>query len=546
MRVALYARVSSERQADKDLSIPSQLKSMRDYVATKGWTVVREFIDAAESARTANRPEFQRMFALARKKLPEFDIILVWKLSRFARNREDSIICKSLLRKHGVQVVSLSEPIDESPSGRLLEGVIEAVDEFYSANLAQDALRGMKENASRGFCNGGIPPYGYRHEHVRIGNQPKSKLALEPQEAPIVKRMFDLCLSGLGLLEIAKTLNQEGNRTRKGNPWNKTVIHYTLKNETYAGILVFNKGPAKQVAGKMSQECIRIEHAHPAIVSEDVFQRVQAMLHERSPKVMHPRFLVSDYLLSGLVYCGHCHGKLIGSSAKSGRFHYYACQRVLKRGRSACRGGLIPRVKLEAAVLEKLKQRILTEANLISLVELVNDELSQAVRETDQRRLEIEARLEDLRARLHMLYGALETGQLTVDDLAPRIKELRIQIEEFEERRDSIDKARTGKVSLTRTQVLAQVRDFQQLLESASFLEQKSFLRSFIKRIEIPHHGEQGNGELEYTLPLVPQGTCEDGVPLPFEVLPAVQTGSPLFNKLGSPSAIAGCSLNIP
>jgi hypothetical protein len=205
----------------------------------------------------------------------------------------------------------------------------------------------------------------------------------------------------------------------------------------------------------------------------------------------------------------------------------------LKRGRAACRGGLIPRAKLEAAVLEKLKQRILTEANLISLVELVNEELSLAVRETDQRRGEIEARLEDLRARLHKLYGALETGQLTVDDLAPRIKELRTQIEEFEARRDSVDKARTGEVSLTRAEVLAQVRDFQQLLGSASFLEQKRFLRSFIKRIEIPHCGEQGNGELEYTLPLVSQGTCEDGVRSPFEVLPAVQSGSPT-NSIGS------------
>lgn len=186
------------------------------------------------------------MIALTKKKPPQFGAILVWKLSRFARNREDSILYKSLLRKHGVQIVSLSEPVDESPAGRLLEGVIEVIDEFYSANLAQDALRGMKENASRGFCNGGTPPYGYRHERVRIGTQLKSKLALEPQKAPIVKRMFDLCLSGQGLLEIAKTLSQEGSLTRGGNPWNKTVIHYMLRNETHVGTLVFNKGNARR------------------------------------------------------------------------------------------------------------------------------------------------------------------------------------------------------------------------------------------------------------------------------------------------------------
>ena len=111
----------------------------------------------------------------------------------------------------------------------MLEGMIEEIDEFHSANLAQDALRGMKENASRGFCNGGMAPYGYHQEHVHVGNQMKSKLALDTHEAPIVNRMFDLCLHGLGLLEIAKALNQEGVRTRGGNPWNKTVIHGVLR-----------------------------------------------------------------------------------------------------------------------------------------------------------------------------------------------------------------------------------------------------------------------------------------------------------------------------
>ena len=531
MRVVLYARVSSERQAEKDLSIPAQLKALRDYASTKNWRVVKEFVDAAESARTANRPEFQCMIALARKKPPQFEGILVWKLSRFARNREDSILYKSLLRKQGVQVVSLSEPVDESPAGRLLEGVIEVIDEFYSANLAQDALRGMRENASRGYCNGGTAPYGYRQERVRVGSQMKSKLTLEAREAPIVKRMFDLCLNGLGLLEIAKTVNQEGVCTRGGNPWNKTVVHYMLKNEAYAGTLLFNKAKTKQVGQSGGEGCIRIEHAHPAIVPPDAFLRVQVLLHERSPKVIHPRLLTSDYLLSGLAYCGFCNRKLIGCSAKSGRFHYYVCQRVLKRGRLACRGGFIPRVKLEAAVLEKLKQRVLTEANLTSLVELVNEELSQAARETHTRREEVQAQIEDLRARLHKLYGALETGQLSLDDLAPRIKELRSQIEESDARHSSFDATREASVRLTRAQVLSQVRDFQQVLLGGSFLERKSFLRSFIRRVVIPLNGDKGSGEMEYTLPLVPQGPGEDRTFSNFEVLSAVQVGSPLRTK---------------
>lgn len=141
MRVAIYARVSSERQ-DTDLSISAQLKALREYAARNRYHVVREFVDEAESGRSIDRPSFKQMIATARQETPPFEAILVWKLSRFARNREDSIVYKSLLRKHSIQIVSINEPVEDTPSGRLLESIIEVIDEFYSANLSQDVLRG--------------------------------------------------------------------------------------------------------------------------------------------------------------------------------------------------------------------------------------------------------------------------------------------------------------------------------------------------------------------------------------------------------------------
>jgi site-specific DNA recombinase len=132
---AIYARVSSERQ-DVDLSITAQLKSLREYAQRNGHLVVKEYVDEAESGRSIDRAGFKAMIAASRQQPPAFRVILVWKLSRFARNREDSIIYKSLLRKHGVQVVSINEPLEDTPSGRLLEGIIEVIDEFYSANLS--------------------------------------------------------------------------------------------------------------------------------------------------------------------------------------------------------------------------------------------------------------------------------------------------------------------------------------------------------------------------------------------------------------------------
>ncbi len=161
MEVALYARVSSDSQ-DVDLSISAQLKTMREFAKKYGHRVVKEFVDEAESGRTSARPAFREMIALARRPNKPFSGILVWKYSRFARSREDSILYKAMLKKAEVQVISINEPFDNSPTGRLMEAIIESLDEFYSDNLGEDVTRGMRESAARGFYLSSNPPYGYR------------------------------------------------------------------------------------------------------------------------------------------------------------------------------------------------------------------------------------------------------------------------------------------------------------------------------------------------------------------------------------------------
>ena len=241
MKVAIYARVSSEKQAEKDLSIPAQLKSLRKYAFDRNWDIENEYVDEAESARSANRPAFQEMIAEAKKKEKPFEAILVWKLSRFARNREDSIIYKSLLRKKGIGVISINEQIDDTASGRLLEGMIEVIDEFYSANLAQDTMRGMKENGNRGYFNGGVIPFGYQKTTIVVGTSRRAKLEPNPKEAPVVKRAFELALEGNGAKEIARVLNSDGYRTRAGKLFDTTVINFWLKNPAYTGNFVWNR-----------------------------------------------------------------------------------------------------------------------------------------------------------------------------------------------------------------------------------------------------------------------------------------------------------------
>ena len=203
MKVVLYARVSSEKQ-DVDLSISAQLKALRAYAESKGHEIIKEYIDAAETGCTTHRPAFREMIAAVRRPQKLFELILVWKFSRFSRSREDSIVFKAICRKHGVQVISINEPSEDTPTGRLMEAIIESLDEFYSANLGEEVRRGIKESASRGFFVTGIVPYGYRRIKVKDGEKDRSKLEPEPSQAGVVSRVFNEMLSGNGLKEVCK------------------------------------------------------------------------------------------------------------------------------------------------------------------------------------------------------------------------------------------------------------------------------------------------------------------------------------------------------
>ena len=505
MKIVLYARVSSERQAEKDISIPSQLKAMREYAAKRGWDVYESFVDEAESARSANRPAFQKMIALAKSRDHPFDAILVWKLSRFARNREDSILYKALLRKHGVQVISVSEPLDDSPAGKMLEGMIEVIDEFYSANLAQETLRGMIENASRGFLNGSVPPFGYRVERVKIGEREKSRLALDGNEAPTTKRIFRMCLDGMGAKEIAKALNAEGSHTRSGKLWGKTVLYYMLTNEAYTGATLFNRyrDRKNKTASGNRPSLIRVKNTHPAIVDEVAFQRVQEILRERAPKIRHPRTISSDYLLSGLAFCKGCGAKLIGATAKSGKFFYYGCQNYLRKGKQACDSGLVNRDKLERSVVARIKERILTDRNLVELVKLVNKELGRLRNDSSEMLGQIDGQVEDHSRRLERLYAAVETGKIELDDLAPRIREIKAQVEQLRARKRELESQSTRAIQITESEIRHYVEDLRSLLMTGSLVERKSFLRSWIRRVEF---SKSAGGEIEYCLPLVAVG----------------------------------------
>ena len=182
-----------------------------------------------------NRPEFRRMIDEAKKTRAPFKEILVWKFSRFTRKREHAVALKCMLRRQGVRVVSITEQAEDNPTGRLLEGIIESVDEFYSENLATEVIRGMRGAASRGFWVAPMAPYGYRKVKVLDGAKERPTLEPDPDTSLIVKRIYDLADTRKGMLTIARVLNDEGITSPRGKLWNKTSVHNILNNEAYLG-----------------------------------------------------------------------------------------------------------------------------------------------------------------------------------------------------------------------------------------------------------------------------------------------------------------------
>ena len=524
MNAALYARVSSDRQ-DVDLSISAQLKALRDYAAQHGYQIAMEYVDEAESGRSAHRPQFQRMVADVRRDPTPFNAVLVWKYSRFARSREDSIVYKALLRKHNVQVISITEPSDDSPTGRLLEAIIESLDEFYSANLAQEIVRGMRESASRGFLVHSGTPYGYRRIKVKDGKTQRATLEIDSQTAPTVQRIFRSALKGEGLKEIAKALNVDGIASPGGKQWGPATLHKVLTNEAYTGTLVW--GLNSRSTNDLPP--IRVEGAWPAIVDRETLEQVKAGLKERSPKVTNPRRVGSTYLLSGLASCGRCGKALTGAEAKSGKYSYYVCGTLLHQGSGACDARYLNARWFESFVIDQIKERILIPENLEELVRLVNEEMDGA---SEARRQELEAidgELAGVAGRLERLYDALETGTLSLEDLGPRIQHLRHRQDQLrgaqEEMRRSLSerKAELADLSL----VTDYARELGEVLSRGTLVERKSFIRSFVQEVRVTG----SEAAIRYTLPL-PPGDAGDESP---KVLDSIYCGGGEGNRTPGP-----------
>ena len=519
---ALYARVSSDRQ-DVDLSVSAQLRALRDYAEKNGYIVAREYVDEAESGRIADRPEFRKMIDEAAKPNAPFQEILVWKFSRFTRKREHAVAFKSMLRRKGVRVVSITEHADDTPTGKLMEAIIESVDEFYSENLAQEVTRGMREAASRGFWVASRVPYGFRKVYVQDGA--KKRPTLEPDEdaARVVKSAFDMAEAGRGMLDIARALNDEGIASPAGKLWSKNGVHLLLRNEAYTGALVWGTN------AKDKADPVRVEKAFPSIVSKAQFRRVKRLMRSRAPKRTHPRRVGSTYLLSGLVKCKECDRAFSGQEAKSGQFSYYVCQSIMKRGKEACDSPRINARRFEEMIVGNIRSNILTEGNIRALVKVVDERMDGVAAEQRKRLETIEDELEDVKRKLGRIWHLVETTDTDMADASDRIKEHRERQRRLEA---SAEEARA--ILSQRREVLDDVetittyaQDMSEFLKDSELTERRAFIETFVKEIVVM----PGKAVVRYTVPMpddspIPGKRTED-MALNGSVLSTVKSGPP-------------------
>ena len=484
-RVAIYARCSADKQAEKDLSIPAQLDACRLGASQRGWEVVAEFIDAAESATTDDRPQVREMIAAAKQKPTPFEYIIVWKFSRFSRNREDSVLYKRMLERNRVRVVSLNEPVDDSPAGKMLEAILESVDEFYSQNLAQDIVRGLRKNASMGFRNGGPPPIGYRKKRTGPSEgAPRIVLEPDPAWAPLVQRIFRMALDGEGVTSIAATLHAEGLRTPRGKALLKTTIHKILTNDLYKGVLTWGVHRTGLQKHKPSDP-LRVEDAHEGLISCEAFDQVQRMLAGRAPDVISQNTLANDYLLSGLLFCACCGAPMFGHNARSGAYRYYVCQQKKKLGADACTAKPLPKEASEAAVIDLLQREVLSPRYLRELLDLVNAEANAAGDAARAEATAVTAQLAEARRRLDNLYRAIEDGGLDLSILAPRIREVKTQVDELTAKQGLLASRSTPVLRIADEATIARyVQRLRSVLATGTANAQRAFLRAWIARID--------------------------------------------------------------
>ena len=316
IRVVIYVRVSSRNQ-DIENSADAQIAACKAYIEKMGWILVGIYIDKARSGRDDKRTQHSLMVHDGTKQDRGFDKVVVWKMDRYGRDETHATLTKAMLRKAGVEVVSITEPVGEGKFGRLFETLLDILAEIQSDGIAENVKRGTRHLASQGYYLGSEAPYGYRIKKVQVGDREHQKLEINPDTSKVVKSVFENCLAGKSINYTIRDFYARGIPSPNEIPkWSRATISGMLHNLHYAGTIVWS------IDTDDDDGPVICPDAHPGIVTKKEFDKVQRLLTARHHKPKepnednNPRELGSEYLLSGIITCQLCGRKVQPHPAK--------------------------------------------------------------------------------------------------------------------------------------------------------------------------------------------------------------------------------------
>ena len=423
MNIVIYARFSSHSQTEQ--SIEGQLKVCYEYAKSHNYTVVGEYIDRAQSGKFDNRADFQRMIADSDKHT--FEGVLVYQLDRFARNRYDSAIYKSKLKKNGVRVLSAKENITDDASGILIEGVLESMAEYYSVELAQKIHRGMAINAEKCLSNGSNPGLGFKVD------KKDRTFYVDEDEAAIVREIFERYAKGETKAEIVRDLQRRKVKTSLGNDFTYNSLSRLLTNKRYIGVYLY-KGV--ETPGGM-----------PRILDDDLFYRVQDLMNKNKSAPARTRG-ENEYLLTTKLFCGHCKEMMVGygGTGKAGKqYHYYMCKKARKK---KCDKKIVSKEYIEDRIVNECL-KMLTEDKIRYIAQQVSEACNKGTDNISIR--ELKKAIKDAETAIENLWKAIEQGQ-SVAMLTDRLTQRQAEKAELEAQ---LAIENNKKISLSEAQVMA-------------------------------------------------------------------------------------------
>ncbi len=481
-----YCRFSTDLQREE--SIDAQKRAIMVYIQNYNQTIERIggqqyelkhfYIDRAKSGRTGDRPDFKKMMEDSKKKC--FAVVIVHKLDRFSRDTVDTLTFMEELNNRGIELVSAMETIQNDPMGTAMVTIMSAFNTLYCQNLAMEVMKGELENARKCLFNGGTPCLGY--------DIVERKYCINEEEAKIVRKIFELYSQGYGYGQIIEELNLLGYKTKTGKPFGKNSIYDILSNEKYRGVYVFNKIAKGTSRGKRNahrykpeSEQIRIEGGVPRIVSDEMWDMVQALRSITHKGKSRSKYI---YLLSGLVYCGECGSKMHGNCHYNGQGqNYYAYRCSNKHSKHICKNKEVRAEYLEHFVLDTLLEHFQSKDIIPMIAKQLNQTIKGECNNKDEEYIRHEGTLKMLqKSKKNLLDAIKEHGYSS--SIGEALKDTESQIQKCEALLEEY--RRSNQIpTISEEKVSSAIENIKRNFKQQDRNKLQNFIRKYVERVTI-------------------------------------------------------------